>query len=171
MIDQATSWFKIVELPRQVITYDNGSEFKLNFETLCDSYGIKRKPTSIKNPQANEILEQMHQVIMTMLCTTELDMANTVAPGDIADFLIDAACAVRSTYTTRYSKTLQEITGNAKPIATLNVKTSLSSIGIIKLVIKYCFAKKVSSANQKANTIKILGLCRQSICRVHRRND
>ena len=29
----------------------NGSEFKLNFEYLCDSYGIKHKPTTIKNPR------------------------------------------------------------------------------------------------------------------------
>eukprot|EP00804_Cyclotella_cryptica_P008787 CCRYP_015641-RA/>CCRYP_015641-RA protein AED:0.42 eAED:0.41 QI:0/-1/0/1/-1/0/1/0/165 len=148
MIDPATSWFKLVELPVtefnsvtptgkkglkgtsthnkpkeayidkssaqvgslvnkiwfrcypccQVTIYDNGSKFKVNFKTLCDSYGIKHKPTSIKNPQANIILEQMHQVIMTMLRTAELDMANTVAPCDIADFLTDAAWAIRSTY-------------------------------------------------------------------------
>eukprot|EP00804_Cyclotella_cryptica_P024331 CCRYP_015299-RA/>CCRYP_015299-RA protein AED:0.44 eAED:0.44 QI:0/0/0/1/0/0/2/0/139 len=52
---------------------------------------MKHKPTSIKNPQANAILERMHQVIMTMLRAAELDMANTVAPSDIADFLTDAA--------------------------------------------------------------------------------
>ena len=40
----------------------------------------------------------MHQVIMTMLCTTELDMADTVVPSDILDFLRDAARAVCSTY-------------------------------------------------------------------------
>eukprot|EP00804_Cyclotella_cryptica_P016386 CCRYP_009931-RA/>CCRYP_009931-RA protein AED:0.20 eAED:0.24 QI:0/0/0/1/0/0/2/0/246 len=112
MIDPATCWFEIVELPVteynsvtpkvnniwfsryprcQVIIYENGSESKLNFKTLCDSYGIKRKPTRIKNPQANAILERMHQVIMTMLCIAELDMANTVAPSDIADFLTDTA--------------------------------------------------------------------------------
>eukprot|EP00804_Cyclotella_cryptica_P011202 CCRYP_007715-RA/>CCRYP_007715-RA protein AED:0.40 eAED:0.40 QI:0/-1/0/1/-1/1/1/0/87 len=34
---------------------------------------------------------------MTMLHIAELDMANTVAPSDIADFLTDAAWAVRST--------------------------------------------------------------------------
>jgi hypothetical protein len=38
------------------IIYNNGSEFKLNFEYLCETYGIyKRKPTMIKNPQANAI--------------------------------------------------------------------------------------------------------------------
>jgi hypothetical protein len=84
----------------QVIIYDNGREFKLNFETLCDSYGIKCKPGSIKNLQANAILERMHQVIMTMLHTTELDMANTVVPSDIADFLTDTTWAICSTYHT-----------------------------------------------------------------------
>jgi hypothetical protein len=59
----------------QYIVYGNGSEFKLHFETLCESYGLKHKPTSIKNPQANAILEHVHQTIMAMLCTAELDMA------------------------------------------------------------------------------------------------
>jgi hypothetical protein len=104
MIDPASSWFEIVELPlvKQLTTmkvigkekvneelifdkssnqiarlvnkiwfcryprcryliYNNGLEFKLHFETLCESYGIKRKPTMIKNPQANAICERIHQ--------------------------------------------------------------------------------------------------------------
>ena len=103
MIDPASSWFEIVELPVvdlsptssskikatkthdktkdayfdkflsmistlvnrtwfsrypccQHIIYDNGSEFKLYFEALCDSHGIKHEPTSVKHPQANAIL-------------------------------------------------------------------------------------------------------------------
>ena len=87
MIDPATSWFEIIELPiasvtvkqngdyitevmldkssSQIsklfnkqwlccyphpseITYDNGSEFKLYFRELCDSYSIRRKPTTVK---------------------------------------------------------------------------------------------------------------------------
>jgi len=93
------TWFS--RYPRcQKIIYDNGSEFKLHFEALCDSYGIKRKPTSVKNPQANAILERVHQVIMTMLRTAELDMANTVTPSDIDTFLTNASWAIRSTYHT-----------------------------------------------------------------------
>eukprot|EP00804_Cyclotella_cryptica_P023907 CCRYP_010041-RA/>CCRYP_010041-RA protein AED:0.42 eAED:0.42 QI:0/-1/0/1/-1/1/1/0/279 len=62
------TWF--CHYPRsQYIIYDNGSEFKLHFETLCDSYGLKHKPTSVRNPQANRILERVHQTIMTMLRT------------------------------------------------------------------------------------------------------
>ena len=54
-----------VEPPKKLETYDKfgGSEFKLNFKYLCDSYGIKRKPTTIKNPQANVMLEHIHQVL------------------------------------------------------------------------------------------------------------
>ena len=75
------------------------TEANLNF-TSKPSFGIKRKPTSFKNAQANAILERVHQVITTMLCTAELDMANTVGTSDIDAFLTDAAWAIRSTYHT-----------------------------------------------------------------------
>ena len=120
MIDPATGWFKIVELPNvdctyvrdnkeeiveviidkssacvlqlfnkswlsryprsKNIIYDNGSEFKLHFKSLCDSYGLKRKPKTIKNPQANVILERIHAVIADMIRTSGLDMQETCTP-------------------------------------------------------------------------------------------
>jgi hypothetical protein len=123
MIDPASSWFKIAELPvvEQLrpqtvngkelliadeifdktseriaklvyktwlcryprcchLIYDNGSEFKLHFEYLCDSYGITHKPTTVKNPQANGILERVHQVLGQMLRTAELDMGRFSNP-------------------------------------------------------------------------------------------
>lgn len=87
IIDPATGWFKMVELPvisqliekdgkksikwtidkssaevarlfnqqwlscyprAKYITYDNGSEFKLHFEVLYNSFGITSKPTTEK---------------------------------------------------------------------------------------------------------------------------
>ncbi len=74
------------------------SEFKLHFEYQCESYDIKCKPTTIKNPQANGILECVHQVLGQMLCTAELDMADSVTPYDVDVFLDNAAWAIRSTY-------------------------------------------------------------------------
>jgi hypothetical protein len=82
------------------IIYDNASEFKLNFEYLCETYGIKRKPTTIKNPQANAILERLHQVLGQMLDTSELNMAKTITPDDVDVFLDNAAWAICSTYHT-----------------------------------------------------------------------
>jgi hypothetical protein len=143
MIDPASSWFELVELPlvsrlttilvngkeklseelifdkssNQIarlvnkiwlcrylrcrhLIYDNRSEFKLHFESLCESYGIKRKPTIVGNPQANAICERIHQVLGTMMCTSEIDMAKSVEPADIDKFIDNAAWAIRSTYHT-----------------------------------------------------------------------
>jgi hypothetical protein len=75
------------------------AKLKLHFQSLCDTYGIKCKPTSVKNPQANAILEPIHAVPGNTLRTSELDMAETVEPSDI-DIFFDAAWAVCSTYHT-----------------------------------------------------------------------
>jgi hypothetical protein len=49
------------------LIYNNRSEFKLPFKYLCKSYGIMHKPTTVKNPQANAILERVQQVLGQML--------------------------------------------------------------------------------------------------------
>jgi hypothetical protein len=74
------------------IIYNNGSEFKLNFEYLCETHGIKRKPTTIKNPQA--------KVLGQMLRTSKLDIVETITPDDVDVFLDNAAWAICSTYHT-----------------------------------------------------------------------
>ena len=84
----------------QYLVYDNGSEFKLNFGYLCDSYGIKRKPTTIKNPQANATLGNVHQVLGQTLRTAEINMADSVTPDEVDVFLDNGAWAICSTYHT-----------------------------------------------------------------------
>ncbi len=151
IIDPATSWFKIVELPTvtklmTVLTkgkckkvtfaentkvaetsfdkssaqisnlvyktwfsrypccwyliYNNQSEFKLHFRALCNTYGIKRKPTSVKNPQANAILERIHAVFTNMLRTAELNMAKSVKASDINVLSSDSLWAIYFAYHT-----------------------------------------------------------------------
>eukprot|EP00804_Cyclotella_cryptica_P030879 CCRYP_018365-RA/>CCRYP_018365-RA protein AED:0.45 eAED:0.45 QI:0/0/0/1/0/0/2/0/132 len=80
------TWFSRYPLCQYII-YDNGSEVKLHFKALCDSYGITNKPTNVKNPQANAILEQVHQVISSMLGTAEIDIAPSVEPSNIDKFV------------------------------------------------------------------------------------
>ena len=80
--------------------YDNGSEFKLHFKELCDSYQLKRKPTTVKNPQANAILKRMHGVPVDMMQTSSIDMSQTVDPDDIDAFLTNAAWAIHTTHHT-----------------------------------------------------------------------
>jgi hypothetical protein len=43
----------------------------------------KRKPTTIKNPQANSTCERIHQILRTMMCISEIDIAESVEPADI----------------------------------------------------------------------------------------
>jgi hypothetical protein len=83
-----------------LIYNNNGSEFKLHFEYLCESYGITRKPITVKNPQVNDILECVHQVLGQMLATAELDRADSVTPNGVDVFLDNAAWAICSTYHT-----------------------------------------------------------------------
>jgi hypothetical protein len=64
------------------------------------SYGIKHKPTTVKYPQKNAILECVHQVLGQMLCAAENDMADSVTPDDVDVFLDNMAWAIRSTYHT-----------------------------------------------------------------------
>ena len=124
MIGPVSSWFEVVEPP--VVEYattdmrarNNTKEKNAYFNksstmisTLVDKTwfsrcpccqhinGIKGKPTSVKNPQANAI-QQVHQVLMMMICTDDLDMTNSVAPSNVDEFLSNAAWAICSTYHT-----------------------------------------------------------------------
>ncbi len=80
--------------------YNNGSEFKLHFHALCTTYGVKHKPTSIKNPTAHAILEHIPAVFTNMLRAAKLNMAKLVNANDINIFLSDAAWAIRFTHHT-----------------------------------------------------------------------
>ena len=91
----------ISRYPRAVgIACDNGSEFKLFFENLCESFQIKHKPTTIKNPQANAILERIHQVVTHMMRTSSLDMQDTSTPDMIDDFIANVGWEICSTHHT-----------------------------------------------------------------------
>jgi hypothetical protein len=78
----------------QYIIYNNGSKFKHHFQSLWDTNGIKHKPTSVKNPQLNALLEHIHAVLGNMLHTSKIDIAEAMKASDIDVFLSDATWAV-----------------------------------------------------------------------------
>ena len=53
--------------------FDNGSEFKQDFNPLIKDFSIKLVLNSVNNPQANTPVERVHQVILNMLVTRDLD--------------------------------------------------------------------------------------------------
>ena len=94
MIDPATGWFEMKEIktksadvianmveqvwlmrypwPKQV-TLDRGTEFMAEFtKMISEDYGITKRPITTRNPQANAILESIHQTIGTMMRTMQV---------------------------------------------------------------------------------------------------
>ena len=61
---------------------------------------IKRKPTTVKNPQANAILERIHGVFADMMRTSGLDGSDDLSPEAVDQFITDAAWAIRATHHT-----------------------------------------------------------------------
>ena len=125
-IDPATGWFEIAEIdakdsasisqkldqvwlsryPRpRTIVFDNGSEFKKDFRYIFRDYGIRPNLTTVKNPQANGILERIHAVLGTMLRTQNLKKLNFDIEDPWSPILASVAYAIRSTYHTTLGAT------------------------------------------------------------------
>ena len=58
--------------PRKAV-FNNGSEFRGDFTPLLKDFDIKSVLTPVKNPQDNAPVEQVHQVILNMLVTKDID--------------------------------------------------------------------------------------------------
>ena len=127
MIDPATGWFEIheyedkrsisvAEIVEQQwlmrypwttqITFDRGSEFiGQEFQHMIKhDYGIKDKPIMVCNPQANAIVEQVHQVIGNIIRTFELEKNYLDEDNPWKGVLSATAFAVRSTFHTTLHK-------------------------------------------------------------------
>ena len=77
-----------------------GKEFQ---KVVKRDYGIKGKPITARNPQANSIVERVHQVIGNMIRTFELE--NKYLDENDPGLLAATAFAIRSTIHTTLQKT------------------------------------------------------------------
>jgi Integrase core domain. len=85
--------------PRPVeVVYDNGSEFKKDFQPLIEDFDIKPKCTTVENPQANAPVERVHQVIHNMIRTKDLSnhVFDYIDPW--GEILSSIAWAIRALY-------------------------------------------------------------------------
>ena len=71
---------------------------------LVEDYGIKKKPITVRNPQANAIVERIHQVIANIIQTFELEENYLDEDDPWKGVLSATAFAVRSTYHTTLRK-------------------------------------------------------------------
>ena len=116
MINPATGWFKMTQIPNktaaeiadvtektwfnhyplpQWIVFDRGTKFMAEFSKMCQNdYGIKRKPITTRNPQSNAIIERIHQTIGNIIRT--FDVSNIVNNNPRSGILAVTMFAVRT---------------------------------------------------------------------------
>ena len=99
-------WLSRHPWPAQV-TFHRGSEFTgHDFQNMLkDDYGITRRPITVRNPQANAIVERIHQVIANIIRTFELQTNYLDEDDPWAGILAATAFAVHSTHHTTLQKT------------------------------------------------------------------
>ena len=121
-----TQWLCRYPLPAFCI-HDNGTEFTgKEFQELLQSYGIISKPTTVKNPQANSIVERSHLVISTQLRTFDLSQeADTIENlKTLANDLLQAvASSARSTVHTTHQRTAGQLVFQRDMVMQLAVST------------------------------------------------
>lgn len=134
-IDPATGWFEITEIDQQnqtsakiatlldetwlcryprpkEIIFDNGSQFKKDFQPLLKDFRIKPSCTTIKNPQANAILERIHQVVKNMIRTQQLKSRIFDYNNPWSHILASIAWAIRASYHTVLQATPAQLVYN-----------------------------------------------------------
>jgi hypothetical protein len=75
-----TTWFTQHPLPQR-LTLDQSTEFMVEFAKIAkEDYGLKLKPITTRNPQANAIIERVHQTIGNIIRTFNVQAVNEDHP-------------------------------------------------------------------------------------------
>ena len=131
MIDPATGWFEMTRIenkeaievankveqtwltryPRPtIITYDKGTEFMAEFGKMVEQdYGIVKKPITTRNPQANAIIERIHQTIGNSIRTFEVHKMEIKEKNPWDGILAAVMYATRATYHTTLQATPMQL--------------------------------------------------------------
>ena len=138
MIDPATGWFEIAEVPSKKaddianvlemtwfsrypwpveVVMDRGKEFMAEVKSLLlNEYGITRKPITTRNPQANSMIERAHQTIHNMIRTKQLEDKRSLPEGSWAGILSAVGFAMRATVHTTTQSTPSQLVFNRDAI-------------------------------------------------------
>jgi hypothetical protein len=85
------------------MAYSNNicKEFMGEFTRMVqDNYGIKKKPTTTRNPQENSIIERIHQTIGNMIWTHQVGSEDVNEDDPWSGILAATMFATRATYHT-----------------------------------------------------------------------
>ena len=81
---------------------------------IAQDYGIKKKPITVRNPQANAIVERIHQVIANIIQMFDLEENYVEEDNPWKGILSTTAFAVRSTYHTTLKHTPGQLVFGAR---------------------------------------------------------
>lgn len=131
MIDPATGWFEMREIPNKEaftiaslveqtwftrypwptqIIFDRGKEFMGEFARMVEKdYGVKRKPITTRNPQANSIIERIHQTIGNMIRSFQIGQLEIDENDPFSGVLAATMFATRATYHTTTQATPSQL--------------------------------------------------------------
>ena len=168
-IDPATGWFEVTEIPEknsarisqifnntwlsryprpQKVIFDNGNEFKKDFLPLLKDFAIKPTPTTIKNPQANAILERVHQVLGDMLRTKNLQNYDFDDIDPWGELLASVAWAIRSTHHTTLQASPAQLVFSRDMMLNIKFIADWEAIRLRK-------QKQVDKDTEKENSLRV----------------
>jgi len=150
MIDPATGWFEIVEIPNkkadeianlleqtwlvrypwpQNVICDRGKEFMAEVhDMLIRDYGIQVNRITTRNPQANSIVEREHQIIGKMIRTWFVDDPELDEANPYAGLLSAVASATRATFHTTLNATPSQLVFGRDAMIKVEFKEDWTSI-------------------------------------------
>ena len=170
MIDPATGWFEmrtiknkeaatIANLVEQtwltrypwpsIITYDKGTEFMAEFAELVQTdYGITRKGATTRNPQANAIIERIHQTLGNILRTFEVHSSDMDPEDSWEGILAAVMFALRATYHTTLQATPSQLVFGRDAITNIKFEADWNHIRQLK-------QQQIKKNNQRENAKRI----------------
>jgi hypothetical protein len=138
MIDPATGWFEITEIPAKTadeianilemvwlnrypwpteVIMDRGREFRAEVEKLLkDEYGLRHKLIATRNPQANSMVERAHQTIHNLISTQNIKSRQDLPNGTWDGILSAVGFAMRATVHTTMRATPAQLVFNRDAI-------------------------------------------------------
>ena len=141
-----TTWLTRYPWPSMLI-YDRGKEFLGEFaQMISNDYGIKRKGITTRNPQANAIIERIHQTLGNIVRTFELQDLSDNNPWQ--GILAAAMFALRSTFHTTLQATPAQLVFGRDAILNTTFDANWH-------LIKHNKQKRINSNNQKENKSRI----------------
>ncbi len=112
------TWFTRYPIPQKLIL-DRGTEFMAEFAQMVrKDYGLKMKPITTRNPQANAIIERVHQTIGNIIRTFDVKVIEKNDPW--SGILFATMFTVHTTFHTTLQATPMQLVFGRDTI--LNIK-------------------------------------------------